>query len=301
VALTLVALLTQSAFGAENGAPPYAVGSMGYFAVPQAPGLYWLNQTSFANLSALYGDSGEKLPLAYHSEAIFNTFRILNVWSLNLPGGGLLASQVTMPVGHVWSRLGSRANSTSGLGNVTLAPAVTIWHLSSELTMLAGVGFVTPSATYNRNSVANMAVNYWSIQPAIGLHYIGPGLDIGISPRVALNTQNEATHYQSGNMVFLDYSVGWHLGDFEPGVVGGLWEQYSNDYQSGRLVNGNGNKSGKVTLGPSLVYWHGRFAFNINFQHSFAIRNAAGSNAIWFNVAIPLSASLFGEPARMLQ
>ena len=303
--LTLAAFPCQFALSAENGIPPYPFGAPGYNAAsfPPVPGLYWLNQTTYLYLHSLYGNDGEKLPLAFHGEGVANVFRFLETWPLELPGGGLLASSVALPVVKVISqRVGPREGSASGVASVTLAPAVGIWHLSSDLTMPVGIAFYTPSPAYSKDPVRMIGVNYWSVQPAIGLRYGGPnGLDIGILPRLALNTENDATHYQSGKMFFLDYSVSWRFGDFAPGVVGGLWNQFSNDFQNGRLVNGNGNRSSAVVVGPSLAFLYGRILFNVNYQHSFAMHNTAGTDAFFLNVAIPLSSLLSGESTAPVQ
>jgi hypothetical protein len=297
--LALAAFPCQSTFGAENGTPPYAFGSLGYNTAssPPVPGLYWVNQTIYLYLHSLYGNDGEKLPLAFHGERIVNVNPFLKTWPLELPGGGLLASSVSLPVVKVISqRVGRLEGSTSGVGSLTLTPAVAIWHLSSDLTMPVGISFYTPSPAYSKDPVKMVGVNYWSVQPTAGLRYGGPnGLDIGILPRLALNTENDATHYQSGKMFFLDYSVTQRFGDFAPGVAGGLWKQFSDDFQNGRLVNGNGNRSSAVVVGPTLAFLYGRILFNVNYQHSFAMHNTAGTDSIFLNVAVPLSSLLSGE------
>ncbi len=297
VALAIaVCVAARPAQAAEGGGAPYPPGSAGPFSggIPPFPGLFLLNQVNYFSLDRLVGPGGDKIPASFHGYGFAEVPRFLYVYPVTLPGGGVLATQAVPVITGVNLRAGNLQGSDSGLSDFIFSPVIMDWQVAPK--MRAGFGFDMsfPIGTYRQNALVNLPPGYISFQPVLPFRYDNPnGLSVGLQPRLAFNTQNGVTHYQSGDSFIVDGSVGWNFGKWQPGIVGGWWHQFTSDklYGSSLPFSGiSGNRAQILNVGPSLLYSAGPLSFNLNYQHGFLARNTARSDSIWLNVALPLGA-----------
>lgn len=288
--------LPLSALAAENGNPAYLPGAASYFAatLPPHPGLYLFNQINYFDKDSMYGNDGSKNHISLRVKGVINTFRFIGVWPTTPFGTENIASQLIIPVGgfstHMFSGAARTSGHDQGIGDIIINPVFARWKVTDNFHLTAGLDFVAPTGRYNENDIANMGNNYWSIQPVFGLRYEDPeGIDIAINPRFTLNSQNRSTHYTSGDGINIDFVLGWHIGNFEPAIVGGFWYQYDADEWSRGDVGEGGNKARKLTAGPAISYRKGPLYFILQYQHDYLVRNAAGGDTFWLNITIPLT------------
>ena len=124
---------------------------------------------------------------------------------------GAMAPYVWMTVeGEIETELGDRRrrDTVSGLGDLTLIPALLgwkdgPWQYNAALTVYA------PTGDYEVGRLANPGLNYWSFNPWAGVSYNNPtnGFNAALHGGLVFNTENPDTDYRSGVMTHLEGSV----------------------------------------------------------------------------------------------
>lgn len=294
VLLSVLLLACGNSDAAENGKYSYMPGSSSYFSaeIPPAPGLYYFNQLNYFHQKSLYDGDGNKRNVGLDVKGVINSFRFINVWDATPLGMSTFSSQLIIPTGYTDMSVSASQSKdyARGVGDIIFNPVYGKWQLTTWLHMVAGLDFVLPTGAYDKNNMINMGNNYWSIQPVMGVRYDNPsGLDIAINPRYSFNTRNDDTKYTSGDSLYLDFVFGWHLGPFEPAILGGLWKQMTADKQGGVDI---GNRAQKLTIGPGISYRWKYFNFIAEYQHDYLAENTAGGDTFWINISMPLTGRL---------
>jgi hypothetical protein len=150
-----------------------------------------------------------------------------------------------------------RDDSTSGIGDMTLIPAMLAWK-SDFWQFNAILPIYAPTGDYETGRLANPGLNYWTFDPTVGVSYNNDkiGLNAAGYLGISFNTENPDTDYQSGSMLHLDGSV-QQLLPAGPGFVGVgaeafYLQQIAGDSGSGARL---GDFKGRtVGIGPVLTY-----------------------------------------------
>ncbi len=161
-------------------------------------------------------------------------------------------ANVTTPLGTV-----RRRDSTSGIGDMTLIPAMLAWKLGSwQLNALLPI--FAPTGEYQVGRLANPGLNYWTFDPTIGASYNNQkiGFNTALHIGITANTKNTATDYSSGSTLHFDSSV-QQLLPLGPGFVGVGAEAFYLRQVTGD--SGSGARFGDfmghtVGVGPVLSY-----------------------------------------------
>jgi hypothetical protein len=124
---------------------------------------------------------------------------------------GAMLPYVWMSVeGEIETAIGDRRrqDTVSGLGDVTLIPALLgwkqgPWQYNAALTVYA------PTGDYEVGRLANPGLNYWSFNPWAGVSYNNPtnGFNAALHGGLVFNAENPDTDYRSGVMTHLEGSV----------------------------------------------------------------------------------------------
>ena len=96
----------------------------------------------------------------------------------------------------------------SGLGDLTLVPVLLGWKNEYwQYDFLMPV--YAPTGSYEVGRLGNTGLNYWTFDPVVGLAYSNTktGLTGAAHLGYAINTENNATQYKSGNILHLDTAV----------------------------------------------------------------------------------------------
>jgi hypothetical protein len=99
-------------------------------------------------------------------------------------------------------------NKVSGLGDLTLVPVLLGWKSDNwQYDFLMPV--YAPTGSYEVGRLGNTGLNYWTFDPIVGVAYSNTktGLTGAAHLGYAINTENNATQYKSGNILHLDTAV----------------------------------------------------------------------------------------------
>lgn len=99
-------------------------------------------------------------------------------------------------------------NRVSGLGDLTVVPVLLGWK-SDQWQYDFLMPIYAPTGSYQAGRLGNTGLNYWTFDPIVGVAYSNArsGLNAGAHLGYAINTENNATKYKSGNVLHLDTSI----------------------------------------------------------------------------------------------
>ncbi|MDO5620954.1 MAG: transporter [Paracoccus sp. (in: a-proteobacteria)] len=247
--------LPMAADAAENGMIQYAPGSAQFYAgaIPPVPGLYILSQTSIANSDEMTGSDGNALPFRFSADVKVETIRLLGVTDHHI-GGGRLFWQAVFPIMlDLDLQAGPYSGSNKGLADTTVSAGLA-WHQGPH-TYVTGLDIGLPTGSYRAGRIANPGLNYWSVQPTVGYHYLdfrNPKWEVGVMGRYIHNGKNDDTDYTTGDQIVFDFAVGRHFGPWRIGAAGYYQQQVSDDKGAGAAADGH--RSMGIGLGPSITY-----------------------------------------------
>jgi hypothetical protein len=201
--------------------------------------------------------------------------------------GGNLVSHIIFPLVNLQVNAGGNSQTKTGLGDITFGAGVAFHH-SPALHSVIALDVVAPTGGYNKSDMTNIGRNYWSWQPLYTASYIDPtGFNGDFKLTLNLNQKNKATQYQSGNELYVDYSMGYGLGNGWTVGAGGYWmQQLSDDTSNGTSVANN--KGRAFAMGPSVKYDNGKGWFiTAKLQQDMGVRNRAEGAAFWLKTIIP--------------
>jgi hypothetical protein len=151
----------------------------------------------------------------------------------------------------------SRTDSVNGLGDITLIPAMLAWKSGSwQYSALAQV--YAPTGSFEVGRLANLGLNYWTFDPAIGVTYNNEksGFSFSVLSGITINTENEDTNYKSGSVLHVEASVQQHFkhgdGLLGIGANGFIYEQITADSGAGAQLGAFKGRTGGI--GPVLSY-----------------------------------------------
>jgi hypothetical protein len=300
-----LALATTVARADEGGAGHYAPGSFASFidVLPDKPGLGVFNYFTYYN-----GDANASRPIPIAGQIAANvsatayaeTIGAFWVTPLKIFGGNY-APGVAVP--FVWNEVSatvqignrsvSRSGYASGLGDIEFWPVAISWSaISNDLHIDFFGGIYAPSGSYDKNQLANQGFNYWTFEPGLMVSYLGNknGFEASTYIGYDINTENNATGYQSGDVFHIDATVAQHL-PLGKGFVGvgasGFYLQQTTGDSGGRLGSFKEETAG---VGPTLSYaaqftkW--AFAAQVTWLPQISTENTLSGNYIWFKLGV---------------
>jgi hypothetical protein len=190
----------------------------------------------------------------------------------------------------------ARSSSVSGLGDIVLMPLMLNYNVSPDFNINARVAFYAPTGSYEVGRLANTGKNFWTTEPTMGFMYLGQknGIEASAFVGIDLNSENTATHYQSGSQFHIDGTLAQHLplwqGLAGAGLTGYYYQQVSDDSGSGATLGAFRGKS--VGLGPVLSYvrkigGHDMIC-ELKWLHETQTENRMQGNAGWLKVVYKL-------------
>ena len=184
-----------------------------------------------------------------------------------------------------------RRDSASGVGDVTLIPAMLAWK-SGPWQYNALLPIYAPTGEYETGRLANPGLNYWTFDPTAGVSYNNDksGFNAALHGGISLNTENNATNYRSGSTLHFDGSM-QQLLPVGPGFLGIGAEafyltQISADSGSGaRFGDFKGRTSG---IGPVLTYILPRgketFVAEVRWLPELNVDNRMKGDYVWLKL-----------------
>ena len=200
----------------------------------------------------------------------------------------------------------ARGSSVAGFGDITVVPVFlgfdvpgTDFHfVFSPLEFTAPIGRYSPSQPIGNNP----GLNYWSYRPALEMTYLNKtGQEFDINMSTSINSQNQKTHYKSGDEFYFTWAAQQYLSpQFAVGIGGYYYKQVGDDTRNGQVVatntsaatfdtlgSGPGNKGETFAIGPIISY---NFSHDIVFQahwdHEVFAYNRAQRDQVYARAAI---------------
>lgn len=148
-------------------------------------------------------------------------------------------------------------NSVSGVGDLTVVPVLLGWKADDwQIDFLLPV--YAPTGSYEVGRLGNTGLNYWTFDPIVGFAYSNAksGFNAAAHLGYAINTENGATQYKSGNILHLDTSIQqiFPLGSGYANVGAEAWYFQQVTCDSGAGATLGCFKGRTAGIGPVLGY-----------------------------------------------
>lgn len=289
------AMLSPLTYGAEHGNSTYAPGSAQHFIAdfPPYPGNYLQLLSYYATSNQLNDYKGNEINGTDLDLSVFaETLRFITVWDSHLFGADIVSSELIGTFVNVDNSFntpyGRISDKDNGLADVIFGPAIFQWNLGEKKNWqtVAALNFVLPIGSYSNGATLNVSNNRFAIQPVFGLRYKNEsGIDVGISPRISFNWENDDTNYKTGTEFFVDYMAGYKIGQWQPAIVGYYSTQFENDEQDGvKIAN---SKTEGFAIGPAIQYqFKSGPLISASWQKDIIAKNKAENEGFYFSAAI---------------
>jgi len=232
--------MAQAANASEGGGNAYPLGAetVNPGILPPKPGLYWQHYTQLNHSGQVNGPDGEPRPVPnFDLRVIGNAERLIYVTNMKLAGGQVVL-QTIVPHGDIRFRAGAVRRHAYQLGDIS-GGAFLSWH-SPKLHGWIGPNIYFPTGGYNRNEPANIGRNVITYSLQGGVTYLPtPKIELGLKGYAAFTSKNEATQYQSGEEIAIEYLVAYRAKNkIRLGIQGGSVAKIVKLEHAWRRLNG---------------------------------------------------------------
>ena len=284
VMATSLLTATNMAMAAENGGSAYPDGTESFFggAMPP-PGMYLVSYNQHYSADKFKND-----------HPLFNDFKIDTFATV---ARGVYVSDKTF-LGANWGMhaflvyanadltLGGRQDDHMALGDIIIDPFLLGWH-KGNWHVATGVDFYIPVGSYNKNRLANIGRNYYTIQPIISTTYLNKqGIELSTKWMYDINFENKDTNYESGNALHVDYVLAKHMGPLAVGLGGYVHRQLEGDSGAGAVLGDF--KAKGASVGPQVRYQFPKgYAIAAKYQKEFDVENRPEGQKFAIDFTIP--------------
>jgi len=266
---------------------------------PTTPG--WFFKPMYINYQ---GDTTAKIPTAAGVVADLNA----SVNTLALGGGygfeqkvlGGATYGVAAFLPYSWIDISGRTgalggkqieNKVDGFGDLTFVPVLLGWK-DGDLQYDFLLPIFAPTGSYVLGRLGNPGLNYWTFDPTAGVSYNNAksGLNAAIHLGYAMNTENNATSYKSGDYLTVDASIQqiFPLGSgfANIGAEGWYFQQVTCDSGSGATL---GCFKGRTAgIGPVLGWiqpiGESKLLLELKWLPELETKNRLNGDFIWFKM-----------------
>lgn len=254
--------------GTFHGAPLAPSGTMNrdfkLFAYVDVPILLWVPGCKFLG--------------ADYAMAIAQPFDYTN---LRLQGSTFGFPQGVASAGALW-----------GTYNTILIPYQLSWKLPCDFRIMTGLGIAlddgtsSPGTSLGPGSFAQSANGYYTFEPTLGLSWLHAGWNLSVDFHYAFNTKDNATDYQSGQQLAIDYTATYTCGKWTFGVGAAQETQTTKDTIEG--IDISDSRANVWTIGPIVGYNFG--PCSVQFIYNFPVYTNNDVGGQWFDVrfVVPL-------------
>ena len=252
-------------------------------------GVYFINDLYFATWKGTdnNGDNnGEKLN-AWLDIPIF-------LWN---PGIKVFGADYALAIAQPFDYLSVSApglmsgNGHTGTYNTVLIPALLSWALPNNFHVKTGLSiYVDDASSTPQHPAPNGGVGsgngFWTFSPKLGITWLNDGWNLSADIRYDYNLKNYETHYDSGNMLDVDYTVTKEIDKWTVGVGGYQQNQLENDKING--VSRSHTIQENYGAGPIVGYNFGPVSLMAIYNFGIKTRNEVGGNMLNLRLVAPL-------------
>lgn len=287
--MALGGLLTvHNAHATEHGGDNIGQGSEGFFAgALPTPGWYAVGYADHYAAHRFNDGEGHSSIPSFHLTADVLAARLFYMSDLTVAGGrvGFLGIG---SVAALRSETPGGCTRRDGAGDITLGPTIGwehgAWH------NLVAMDISLPAGSYDASRPLNTGNNYYSIRPIYAFSYLPEnGLEASAKITYTFNSTNPATHYRSGRLFHVDYSLSYRVTDkLRLGVNGYVIKQTTDDRQYGSRVGPDGFRGRVLAIGPAAHYEFGKASIDLKVLKEYSVRNRAEGTSVWAKAVVPL-------------
>jgi len=279
--------LPGAALAEEGGSGHYFPGSMASFidAVPPSP-------TFIVRLNVLdYGGSASlsrPIPIAglttLGAHADSTGLGLTMLWRPPIDLGPRWSYAMSATIPYVWLGVNAdvattlpggapasvaRSSNTDAIGDIVLMPLMLNYNVSRDFNINFRVAEYAPTGSYEVGRLSNTGKNFWTTEPTLALMYFGQknGIEASVFTGFDFNSENNATHYQTGTQFHVDGTLAQHFpalgGLVGLGVNAYNYQQIAGDAGSGASLGAFEGSS--IGVGPVASY----------------VGKVAGLNTVW--------------------
>lgn len=273
--------------------------SLGSGVVPPDAGVYVTNTIYInggdADATVLQGQA----QIEVEADAVVDIIQPTLVYPFKL-GGLTVASSASLPIsdiklsGTLTSPLGTRERTakTFGVGDLVLSPVVLGYH-SKKFHASATVSLFLPTGEYDADEIVNAGRNSTSVAPSLAVSYINPqsGWDVSLAGSYVFIGRNDASDYDSGDLLQFDVAIGKQLDRaWKVGVAGYGVIQTTDD--SGTGARFGAFHTEVFGIGPVVNYGFllGKqpLSLSVRYYHEFGARNTFEGDSLYLGLSTKL-------------
>lgn len=307
--IAAILLLAGAAANATEGAGSlYPVGAELGYGNMLPPGVYNLLYYNSYGADSVKGVSGGD-NTAFREFRIKTSafaYRFQRVWEKKLLGAGV-ESVVAVPYAFMDITRVTAAGADLGdirndFADALFIPARLGWS-GKLLSHSLAVEFGLPLGAYDKKKTVNAGRNYWQYAPCYALSVRPlPGLEAHTKLRYAVNGENPATHYKSGDEFTVEFLAGYKIiPPTAAGIQGYYYRQTTDDELRGAATRSNlspalgglpntgtGNRGRVAAIGPYISQAFSRaFRITLKYQREFGAENRASGGRFWLQALLP--------------
>jgi hypothetical protein len=262
-------------------------------AAPSRPG--WVLETMYVNYDGSF-DASKELPIGGQlSVGLDAKVDALVLGALYTVKNKFLGAHYSFGafVPYTWMDVRGEVNqqnrreTVEGIGDITLIPLMLAWK-ENTLQYTASLAVYAPTGDYTAGALANLGLNYWTIDPTVGIAYNNPetGLNFGAYTGITFNTENSATNYDSGSMFHLEGSVQQLLplgkGYMGLGLAAFFFQQVTGDSGAGARRDFKGKTAGiRPVINYILPAGSDNWVFEAKWLPELSTKNRLKGDFYW--------------------
>jgi hypothetical protein len=265
------------------------------------PGFYFINDFYFAPNYAGYGPNfGTTDGTRNNNVKLFAYVDVpILLWT---PGCQFLGADYGVAIAQpfdytnlrVNTGLNAQGNNTWvggdqwGTFNTLLIPYILSWKLPYDFRVKTSfsIGFndatTRPGSVQSGGPYAQSGNGTYMFTPVVGLSWLHEGWNVSGEFFFTFQTENDGTHYQSGDQFAADYTITYTYQKWTFGLVAAQENQVENDKISG--ISRNDSKAEAYTMGPTLGYNFGPCSLSFTYNWTLYANNEVGGD--WFNLRL---------------
>jgi len=304
--LTIATMLLPAALRAEEaGSGHYLPGATASFidALPGKEAFAYVNAFTYYNGTASGSrqiELGGQVVANIEGTVYADTSILLYQTPWKLFGGGYAAA-VAIP--YMWMDVkgdvqvgpvtGNRRDTANGIGDIEIIPLMLGWT-NGDLKFGGQFGVYAPTGEFEQGALANIGKNYWTFEPGLNVSWLSSkiGLELSAFAGFDLNTKNDKTDYQSGDVFHLDVTVAEHVplgkGFVGVGANAFYYQQITGDSGSGARL---GDFEGRtVGVGPVVSYamkvGKTDVVAELKWLPELSVEKRLKGDTVWFKLAL---------------
>jgi hypothetical protein len=279
MSLALAASATEGGGGAyPNGAEGFLTGAL------PPPGHHIIDYSLYYSADTLRDGRGNSIPIDFDLEVYGNVIRYVHVSKATLFGASV-AQHIFVPFLNIDVTTPGGSDEQFGLGDLIVDPFILGWH-KPPFHWATGIDIYVPVGEYDKDDIANVGRNYWTIEPVFACTYLdNKGYEVSTKFMYDVNFENDDTDYESGDVFHVDYMVAKWIKGLGLGIGGFYEKQITGDdgmvmTPAGPMDAGD-NKGQQFGWGPAISYRHQNMFFGLKYMDETETENKPEGERLW--------------------